>query len=311
MPSFLVDLVKLYAASVEQFGTVDPTLPDQPATIIAKPKELIEILIGNLEGKYPARSHFTVHASDITRDSFCPRQTALLDITGKCKKPQWQETAQTATYDVGNAISDLVREKWLIGHAVGDWICRSCGHKVLFTKQPPECFACGGTSLRYDEVRFEDPIFGFSGGIDVLVDTGSPLLEVVEIKIITPVDFEKLQGPLAEHRLRTNLYLNLIKNSQHPDKDRINTETGKVLYVSRAWGKKHLQYGKILPFKEFVVESNHSDLIPFLKKALDVKKWRDHKIMPAGVCDTSYCQTAKTCSVIKECWSGKFPVMSS
>jgi hypothetical protein len=62
-------------------------------------------------------------------------------------------------------------------------------------------------------------------------------------------DFEKLKAPLAEHRIRTSLYMKLIAASGTPASLSIHPTLGKVLYISRGFGKKSDDHGHIIPFK--------------------------------------------------------------
>ncbi|ATS92304.1 hypothetical protein DLP05_064 [Stenotrophomonas phage vB_SmaS_DLP_5] len=278
------------------------------------PKQtIIKRLMKNLEGYRPARSHEIVHASDITKESFCPRQTALLDLTGLKKKDEYIDTPLQVTFDVGNALSDLFREDWGKGWVYGNWICVRCGQQRTFCLHPGqmECKSGGKFKTckwRYEEMNFVCQKYDVSGSLDAVCDLGAPKLFVTELKIITPVDFEKLVAPLPEHRIRTNLYMNLIENSDSMYKHKLNLQQAKVLYISRAWGKMHKDYNTILPFKEFDVARDDSVLAPYLGKAAAIKKWRTVKKMPHGVCQTTAEPTAKKCSVCKECFSGKYPV---
>jgi hypothetical protein len=92
----------------------------------APQKSLIDILRKNLGGWEKARDTGKVHASDVTKPGFCPKQLALMKITGKKKKDMYVNTALRATFDVGNVTSDLLRENWLGDAAHGFWRCQTC-----------------------------------------------------------------------------------------------------------------------------------------------------------------------------------------
>lgn len=140
----------------------------------------------------------------------------------------------------------------------------------------------------------------------MFADLGTGKLTLVEIKTITPVDFETLVGPLAEHRVRTCLYLALADHGDNPYRDAIHLDRAKVLYVSRAFGKLHPEYGKVIPFKEFDVARDDASLTPALENAAKVKLFKDKKVLPARICESSFCSRSKACTVSFPCWSGKF-----
>lgn len=271
-------------------------------------KSIIDVLRKNMAGWEKARDHTEVHASDVTKPGFCPKQLALLDITDKKKKDQYISTALRATFDVGNVTSDLVRENWAGKASHGFWKCEKCSHRSAFGTRPNEskCSTGGVCNYRYREAKFISNEYGISGSVDVFLDLGEPKLAVTELKIITPVDFETLAAPLAEHRIRTNLYMKLIEDDEGIFKHRINLKQGRVLYVTRAYGKKHPEFGEILPFKEFVVERNDAGLQPYLIRAKEVKIYKETGLMPAAICNTMLDTVAKACSVCAECFSGKF-----
>jgi len=275
---------------------------------------LIDVIKANVGGMYEARSHEKVHASDLTKSDFCPRQIALLDITKIKKKDEFIPTAMKMTYDVGHAVSDLARGEWFGQSVYGTWECRTCGDVQTFTTKPQKhCPSLKkGCDWRYHEIEFVGYPYQVSGSLDAIVDLGSPKLVVVEIKIMAVDQFEKLVAPLQEHRIRTNLYMRLIEDSNSIYKNRMNVHQGKVLYFSRGYGKKNDDYGgEILPIKEYPVERDDQVLEPLLDKARVVNDWRTKKIMPAGVCPTSFVQTAKKCSVCTACFSGKYPAASA
>jgi hypothetical protein len=127
---------------------------------------------------------------------------------------------------------------------------------------------------------------------------------MVELKIINTKDFEELAAPLAEHRIRTAMYLELIENSLHPHRDKVDTSVGSVLYVSRGHGKKHPEYNKVLPFKEFLVERDDAALTPYFARAAEVQSYVKGGSIPARpkACDTSFCKMANNCPLQGKCW---------
>lgn len=267
---------------------------------------LVTLLKSNMEGLQADRGHERVHASDITKPHFCPREVLLLDTLKKNRPPRWVDAALRATFDVGNVTADLVREKWLGKDVFGDWSCRICGLFVGFARKPDALYLsttpCSKHDWRYCEMRFESPL-GFEGSLDAVVDLGLPKLTLVEIKIIKPEEFEKLTAPLAEHRVRTNLYMRMVESASSDG--RIDCQSAKVLYVSRGYGKKHPHHG-VMPFREFDVARCDADLDAPLKRAAAVRDGRKLNVLPERVCAVSYQPEAKSCSVVNECFSGKF-----
>lgn len=82
----------------------------------------------------------------------------------------------------------------------------------------------------------------------------------------------------------------------------------RILYVSRGFGKMNKEYNEILPFREFVVERNDAspDLAFALKKAKQIKIFRDSKDMPSGICSTPTDKAAKGCKQCGVCFSGQY-----
>lgn len=274
-----------------------------------------------------ARDHKIVHASDLTKeDEFCPREFALADLLKVKRKGQFLSTSLMTTFDSGDAISDLVRTKWAVRHAIGTWECIYCGIKHKFTKRPKVCGenGCGSTSFRYHEESFWSNSCGAVGNLDMLADLNEPKHRVVEIKTIDKDFFKELVAPLAEHRLRTNLYLRMVEDSSHPCKNHINTKEGIILYVCRGFGIKDDTMEKLgikgdnfSPFKEYFVQRDDSETQDSWDKASELKAFRENKkekgkaFMPEGVCATGLTKRAKVCNCVKACFGGQYPVGGS
>jgi hypothetical protein len=100
----------------------------------------------------------------------------------------------------------------------------------------------------------------------------------------------------------------LIADSASPYKDKINLHEARVLYTSRAYGKKNDQHGgEILPWREFIVKRDDKALEPILNKAKQLKIFRETKAIPSGICPTAMSKTAQKCSNCQLCFSGQFP----
>jgi hypothetical protein len=257
-----------------------------------------------------------VHASELTRaEGFCPRFYALADASKARLKDQWLGAADVATFQLGRMWQDSIVH-WFadMGHAVGHWKCLACNQLHEFQKRPARCAGCGSRAFRPEEVRFESAVSGASGGIDMMVDVGDPLLLPVEIKSMAKDQFKELLAPLAEHRLRTALYLRLIDESEHHWSSLVQTDRAKVLYVCkggyvadpelRRWGLAD----RYSPFKEFDVGRDDAQTDEPSRRARVVKDYRSGQVpMPAGICSNALARRARQCPLCKVCFSGDHP----
>lgn len=277
----------------------------------AQTDSIVKLLDLRIAGWEEERTHKVVHMSDLTHeDGFCAREYALLDVTGKKPKGNYVGTALRVTYDNGHALAALCRNKWLEKDVIGTWICKACTKKrFTFTKKPDDkCNVCGAFDWEYEEEQFIDPFTKASGSIDFFIDFGTGKYIAVEVKTISKDDFKELKAPLAEHRVRTNLYLDLIKRSDRPEAKRVDTSYGIVLYISKGFGAKTEEAGKVTPFREFKVKYDSELAKPYWDKAKLINDFRRGIApMPQGICPNGMCSRVKSCSVGKECWSGKWP----
>lgn len=268
---------------------------------MAPKHNLVAALRDRLRGKEKPRSLEVIHASDITSEEFCPRRVALLDLTNKAQAERWIQPALRVTFDMGRIAERLLREEWLGDIAVGNWRCEKTGEERWFSNKPQ-----GAGRWRYVETPFFNQEAEVQGSPDLFVDLGAPKLFVVECKIMAADEWDKIVAPLAEHRIRTNLYMRLIDTSKNELKDKINVQEARVLYVSRGYGRMHPTLGEILPFKEFVVKRDDVETQPYWKNGLDVKKWRTEQVIPVHKCATLGAKLAQKCPVAKECFSGTY-----
>lgn len=286
------------------------------AADVIKPS-LVEELHRKMAVWEKARSHKRVHASDLTKpEGFCPRQYALLDVTKKKRKDQFIGTSLQHTFQTGRSLQQDLNERWAEDMAVGIWKCLYCGKEHGFCKRPATCAKCGAPArcLQYEEENFFHPS-GYSGSIDQLTDLGEPKLRVTEVKTMKADEFKTLLAPLAEHRLRTNLYLRTVAESDHPFKSRINTQEGLILYICKGFGfkadwvkDKGLKDSPFSPFKEFWVERDDEATAKYLGKAEVLRDYRTAGAgIPSGSCNNSFCGRAKSCPVRQDCWSGDHP----
>ena len=293
-------------------------------SFIAKdePVSIKHMIHSRVAGTEKPRGYKRIHASDLTKPDYCPRMVRLQDVTERILRPEFIGTALRLTFDHGEQTNIAIAENWLVDAVVGDWKCLRCGHMHSFIKRPKRCYKCDAVELRYHEVRFKSKKTGASCGIDVLVDTGEPKLRIVEVKTIDKDMFkskygkEELLAPMAEHRLRTCLYMQIIADSDHKHKDRVNTNLATLLYKSKGFGCKDLSMREagikdapFSPFKEFVIKRNDKLCARVYKLAKRVTKARkkEQMIERLPACSTAFCDTARVCEMVKACFSGKYP----
>jgi hypothetical protein len=261
------------------------------------------------------RSHRVLHASDMTHDEkeFCPREFALKDILHATAETQRETAAMAMVYMHGHMIqAEICTILSKSGRGIGDWRCQNCYTMIQFALLPVLCNACGCKSFDYEEMRFESPATGASCGIDLLIKTAAQKLRILEIKSIKEDFFKKLVAPKAEHRVRTNLYMRLVEDSGRHGL--INVEEATVLYVSKGYGVKEDSVAAWgfneegwSPFKEYTVTRNDAETEEYWQRAKMLNTFRKEGKMPLGVCPTSFGQRAKDCSMVHQCFSGKYP----
>lgn len=280
-------------------------------------KSLKFMLHEHLCGKEPGRTIKNIHASDLTKpEGMCPRYYALHDVTETDQKDEWLTTSEQVTFHIGRVLQDAV-VNWFadMGKAIGHWQCLGCGHLHEFQLRPTKCETCEGSSFVPKEVRFVSAVTGASCGVDMLLSLGQDTLTPVELKTMDKDQFAALVAPLSEHRLRTNLYLRIIAESDQPWSEKVNTKTAKIMYITKGgygstdpelakWGNKE----KFSPFKEYDVERSDKATDAIMLRAKVVKDFRDGQVgMPTGVCPTALSKRAVYCSKKHPCWSGQFP----
>jgi len=282
---------------------------------------LIAALEKRLAGTQPARPYARIHASMLTYGGkkYCPREVALCDITGKSPKDEYINATLQATFDMGWKIHHMVTDNWLNHIAVGHWKCVRCQSLSPFGPYPQQCggrypLSRGGAPctsqgpFEYEEENFQHRELKHTGSIDMLADLsdhGYDKLIAVEIKSIDKDEFKELKAPKAEHRVRSQLYLDIIANSDSEVRDMVDHTSARVLYVSKGFGAK--SNGKVTPFKEFEVKASEKAVAPYLNLARDVTlNWRRDGKIPSGVCSNAFSARAKQCACAVECWSGNY-----
>ena len=283
-----------------------------------QPTQSVKYLLhSHLNGPDPARPMSRLHASELTKpEGFCPRHYALADATKTKPKDNWLTTSEEVTFHIGRVLQDAV-VNWFadMGKAFCHWKCQGCGHNHEFQLRPMKCVSCGSKNFWPKEVRFESAETGASCGVDMLVALGEKKLKPIELKTMDKDQFKDLKGPLAEHRLRTNLYLRIMAESSSPWSNTVNHEKATVLYISKGgwgcadpqlkeWGLKE----QFSPFKEFEISRDDSQTDDLADRARTVKEFRAGKVgMPFGICATALVPRAMKCPLRAACFSGEHP----
>jgi len=283
-----------------------------------KPEASIKYMLHRHLSTYePARPLSRIHASALTKEEgFCPRFYVLSDLTKTKPKDEWLTTSENVTFRMGRDSQDAVVH-WFadMGKAIGHWKCLGCGTMHEFTLRPEKCKACGIKAFRPEEVRFQSALNGASCGVDMLVGMGEPKLRPVELKTMDKDQFKTLLAPLAEHKLRTNLYLRLIEESPHPWSKNVSTEKATIMYISKGgygcadpdmakWGLSD----KFSPFKEFTITRDDSQTNDLVARAKAVTDFRAGKVgMPTGICPSALSKRAHFCKLKTTCFSGDHP----
>jgi hypothetical protein len=267
-----------------------------------------ELLLQALPIVEPARPFSFLHASALTNSkSFCPREVVLSKKLGRKGYPQTIGAAMRITYDEGRDKQRRFNNFWFRDRMVGYWGCDGCGAKSEWGKAPKYNSGCKQCRWEYREVVFFHPS-GTQGSLDAILDVARLKLHLVEVKIIAPDEWDKLKAPLAEHRVRSQVYLQLIAESSFPYRDQINTDLIHVLYFLRGHGRKDDQ-GRIHPIKEFIVQRDDASVARYfaMATAVTVAKGLDWEVSPEGICDSLFDKRAYSCGVCKECFSGQYP----
>jgi len=296
---------------LEQVGGVVKTKPvvGKKFSFLKKvvPEVSIKSLInGNVGGFSKPRSKVHIHASDLTKEiEYCPREVRLMELLKKKYKDEWIPTELQITFDDGNDKQSRINNIYLDKYMLGPWRCASCGQTNKWHEGKPEEFCCKIPNWLYEEPHLVDEYSGTQGAVDGIIKfPGLTLARMMENKIMAVEMFKKLKAPLAEHKLRTQLYLYLLDVSGVGEKRQIDTKIGHVFYCMRGHGAKD-DTGSISPFKEYTVERNDDNIKPLIKKARQLTVSRiSANMIPPPVCINAMCSRAGKCKVSKECFSG-------
>lgn len=261
-----------------------------------------------------------LHASDLTKDDFCPRYFALATKLGHKPKPRPSATCEQVVFAQGRLHATMLIN-WFagMGLAWGNWGCLACGWITKYARRPETCPAlnCKSHLFRYIEMRITSKKTGIGCGIDLFVALpGYDLLKVVEIKSYDKEKFLSLKMPLAEHRVRTSLYLKCVDECEEEWAQGVDTDEGRILYVSKGgYGAKttvptkewKLRDRAWSPFKEFTITRDDTMTEDYVARAKPVHEFRQHGIMPEGVCPHALATRAEGCELRPQCFSGNHP----
>lgn len=272
-----------------------------------------------------ARPLTTTHASDVTSEDWCARRVALLFQHKIEPKGMYATAVDRLVWAFGHATEDILIN-WLAEAdlAVGDWRCSKCRVPQSFTKRPKFCPACGAQdnlgTWAYEETRVTGAPSGIGCGLDLFVRLPHKAkLTIVEIKSLKQDQFQVLKAPVGEHRLRTNLYMRCLAESDFKHKDKVDTDEALVFYVCKqGWGVKDdripaMGFGEkgFTAFKEFKVERDDSLTQYLVDKSVPLEEWKDEvrktqNLMtppPPGICPNVLCPRAQECEVKDVCFS--------
>ena len=254
-----------------------------------------------------------LHASTITDDKgFCAREFSLLSFLKVAPGSEKISTSLQFTFDMGNAVQEIVT-RHLIDLLWGIWKCNHCyatHHEMSL--RPDECEQCGSGQLIYHEPRFTSSVTGISGGVDLVIKfPGHDKMRCIELKTMEKDGFKKLLAPIAKHRLRSNLYLRIISESDYADI--IDTTESSILYCDKGFGckddgtlDKYGVYEPTSPFKEYIIKRDDKGLAKVLIQVEPLKAFREKGVMPQRICSSLQDKRAAKCPVKGECFSGKY-----
>lgn len=268
------------------------------------------------------RPYKKIHASGMTKEGqeFCPREVALASSTGTIPRKQFLGTATLHTFAMGWEIQSRLNNDWLRDVMWGNWRCPNCGDIKQYCRAPTGmCMECGSDARWIYEEVVASPTDRPSivGSIDGFIDMGEGKLRMVEMKTMDKDKFKELKAPLAEHRIRTLLYLKLLELSGLPEKAgvEIDVEKAFVFYVTKSFGfkdesikAKGIVDQQFSPFKEFTVTRNDEEIDHIYNAAKPADEYLSGstKRLPCGVCVNGLDKRANVCPVAKKCFSGSY-----
>lgn len=262
-----------------------------------------------------------LHVSDIMKvdkdHKFCVREHVIRKLYQPVVPAQALSASMQLLFDLGNALHDSARNRWMqydphgAKRVLARWHC-VCG-KTEHTGVNPFaiiCKHCGNPPSVFGEFEIFDPNLKIVAHPDFTIVKGKNVIEtgafdkerhvirIVEIKGIDRVDLDwyRLDGPLGEHTLQGDFYYWLMRDNGFRVDPIIS-----YLYGDRAV-KKTLFTGE--PWKEFEVQHGPRERVEkFFDKARAVLSHIEHRRVPARTCCSSLdAARAKNCSLSSICF---------
>jgi hypothetical protein len=261
----------------------------------------------------PGRSYNVIHASDLTQKDYCPRRQALHKITKTPFPAQRATTSDQVTWHLGRIIQESLAQ-WFadLGMAFGYWRCRNCKTTSDFGRRPVKCNQCHSDLFAYVEARGKDPETGASCGLDLFVKREDGALHLIEVKSILKDKFKTLEMPLGEHRVRTQLYLEIIKRDPFFGSMAVHTKAATVFYfcksgygtlsaAAKQWSLPN--DGAFSPFKEFTVGEDPENVDYLFKLSADANTAMLGGPLSGRTCMNMFDKKAQKCDVCSQCFT--------
>ncbi len=219
----------------------------------------------------------TIHASEILQ--LCPRKE-MLQQKYKIKEPHKEALpfGLSITFAIGRAVEGKIRE--------------SLGNNLI----GPETMC-----WNYQELNLQVEKYGFtfSGSMDAIFkyeDISVP----IEIKSISPDQFDELVEPLIQHRFQCQTYLWLIKNNkkhQFVKTNGLSHDKCYIIYISKT--------AKNNPIKIFEIKLDIPYVNLMKEHLTQFKLYSETGGLPQRSCLTEKSKSAKKCMMCKHCFEEK------
>ena len=258
-----------------------------------------------------------VHASSLTNPDvgWCPREAVYAkQAPTPPHKTQTISASLSYTFEQGRWCESLIRDT-LRDLIWGNWQCNFCKKLTEGVMEPKTCTHCdqGIQGMTYVEVALRGPM-DLIGSPDLLLKIDG-LFTIVELKILSAADFKSLKAPKPEHRLRTQLYVDLLEYGIEQQILPINTpldfnlSKAFVLYTSRGFGCMDPTlvddgiHEKFTPWKCYPVARNLNVWSDSMNKLSSRHNALLGGPLPERICDVQACKRAGQCSYTKKCFS--------
>lgn len=188
----------------------------------------------------------------------CERRSVLMQMF---KIEHWERVSggHRIMWAQGRATEKHIRDAVIAmreGQGVlGRWTCR-CGESEFLGERPAltqTCPRCRHPMDRYNEALLKNEAIKITGSPDLILMVGGKLL-VVEIKSMTPEQFDALAGAMPDHANQALIYRQMLKDLGWPVHDFVAVVYGRKQF---AWGgafKRRDGKGKLV-YREFHVEA--------------------------------------------------------